>query len=102
MQRRLEQIQGARTPVRERLALSPGFANLASDKKARLLALAHGVDPAKYNNRDNARALDGEALRTFIGRLDLDEESTVRTAMDVLEREIAIREMLEKLRRRNR
>ena len=102
VQRRLDEIQGGRTPVRERLANSPGFANLASDKKARLLALTQAVDPARYNRRDNAPALEGENLRSFIERLDLGEESTVRAEMAVLERELAIHEMLAKLRKGTR
>lgn len=102
VQLRLDEIQGDRTPVRERLANSPGFANLASDKKARLLALTQAVDPARYNKRDNAPALEGENLRSFIERLDLGEESTVRAEMAVLERELAIHEMLAKLRKGTR
>ena len=102
VQRRLDEIQGGHTPVRERLANSPGFANLASDKKARLLALTQAVDPTRFNNRDNAPALEGENLRSFIERLDLGEESSVRAEMAVLERELAIHEMLAKLRKGSR
>ena len=78
VQRRLQQIQGEQTPLRDRLVENPGFANIHdAARKQRLLALLKAGNPARYNV-GNARALGGESIRNVVSDLDLAEESSLK------------------------
>lgn len=98
VQKRLDEIQGTRSVLRERLSMMPGFANLDAESQGLLVELTTLTNPSKYN-RGNSKALNGQTLGEFIARLDLAEDSPVRTEMAVVKRQSEIRELVARLRK---
>lgn len=96
VQRRLDQIQGSRTPLRDRLPSSPGYRSLPVGQQQQLRHLVSS-DPSAFN-MPNAPALHGQSIRQVIAALQLRSESDLRLEMQVYDRQLQMEQLRSKLR----
>ena len=96
--RRLEDIQGDETPLRERLHRSPGFANLPALRQTQLRAIIEAIEPRRFNGA-NAPALGSQTLRDVVTGLNLQEDSALSVEMNQLATAERINSRLQRMRR---
>ena len=97
VQQRLDEIQGTRTPLHERLMMSPGYANLPKSRQELLRQLVKAINPSQYNT-GNARALQGQSIRDVIATLNLRADSSLRVEMQIYDRELQRSEQADRMR----
>jgi hypothetical protein len=97
VQCQLDKIEGSATPLRERLFINPGFANLNVENQNELRRLVGASNPRLYNVA-NAPALEGKSLREVIQELDLRAASSVRVEISHFHRKLLLHERVSQLK----